>query len=137
MSHNIQSSCMLITLLYIIFIQSTSSGVFVFSVLQLPQIHLFRNSNAERESDRRMATEHIVHTADEYNVELLPSDHDAPPLESSWRLSLDAFQLPSSPSSTGRHDGCTRFSRYFRTPSKIPSSCFRDLCSIHFGVNCV
>jgi cation diffusion facilitator family transporter len=63
-----------------------------------------------------MATEHITRTGDEYNVELLPSDDDAPPLESSWRLNLDAFQLPSS--TGGRHDGRTRFSRYFRTPRK-------------------
>jgi len=68
-------------------------------------------------SDRIMATEHITRTGDEYNVELLPSDDDAPPLESSWRLNLDAFQLPSS--TGGRHDGRTRFSRYFRTPSNF------------------
>ncbi|KAF3569681.1 hypothetical protein F2Q69_00063265 [Brassica cretica] len=66
-----------------------------------------------------MATEHITRKADEYSVELLPSDDDAPPpLSSSWRLSLDTFRLPSSLSSTGRHDGRTRFSRYFRTPRK-------------------
>ncbi|CDY72589.1 BnaC08g49580D [Brassica napus] len=67
-----------------------------------------------------MATEHITRKADEYSVELLPSDDDAPPpLSSSWRLSLDTFRLPSSLSSTGRHDGRTRFSRYFRTPSEL------------------
>lgn len=73
-----------------------------------------------------MATEHIVRTKDEYNVELLPSDDDAPPLQSSWRLNLEAFQLPSSPPSStgGRHDARTRFSRYFRTPSKTPSIMF-------------
>ncbi|KAJ0257140.1 Metal tolerance protein 9 [Hirschfeldia incana] len=68
-----------------------------------------------------MAKEHIIHTSDQCNVELLPSDDDAPPpppLSSSWRLSLDTFQLPSSPPSTGRHDVRTRFSRYFRTPRK-------------------
>ncbi|XP_006416829.2 metal tolerance protein 10 [Eutrema salsugineum] len=65
-----------------------------------------------------MATEHIVRTGDEYNVELLPSDDDAPPLQSSWRLSLETFRLPSSPSSSGRHDVRTRFSHYFRTPRK-------------------
>ncbi|CDY70633.1 BnaAnng34460D [Brassica napus] len=67
-----------------------------------------------------MATEHITRKADEYSVELLPSDDDAPPpLSSSWRLSLETFRLPSSLSSTGRHDGRTRFSRYFRTPSEL------------------
>ncbi|KAF2546085.1 hypothetical protein F2Q70_00020027 [Brassica cretica] len=66
-----------------------------------------------------MATEHIIRTSDQYNVELLASDEDAPPLSSSWRLSLDTFRLPSSSSSTGRHDGRTRFFRYFRTPSEF------------------
>ncbi|CAH8321391.1 unnamed protein product [Eruca vesicaria subsp. sativa] len=67
-----------------------------------------------------MATEHITNKADEYSVELLPSDDDAPPppLSSSWRLSLETFRLPSSLSSTGRHDTRTRFSRCFRTPKK-------------------
>lgn len=79
----------------------------------------FSKSPTQRESDRRMATEHITRTSDQYNVELLPSDEDAPPLSSSWRLSLDTFRLPSSPSSTGHHDVRTRFSRYFRTPSEF------------------
>lgn len=95
---------------------------------------IWKNSD---QSDWRMATEHITSKADEYSVELLPTDDDAPPppLSTSWRLSLETFRLPSS---TGRHDGRTRFSRYFRTPSEFCSSCFsfflcsRDLCSFSF-----
>lgn len=134
------ATCILLTSLYFL-IQATS---FVFSLSQLPRNHFFflffcllSKIVRQRESDRRMATDHITRTADQYNVELLPSDDDAPPpLSSSWRLSLDTFRLPSS---TGRHDGRTRFSRYFRTPSEFfCSSLFfvpRDLRLIVFHVD--
>ncbi|XP_010537810.1 PREDICTED: metal tolerance protein 9-like [Tarenaya hassleriana] len=75
------------------------------------------NSNAQRERERSaMATEDLRRSGAAYcDAELLPQDDDAPPSPSSWRLNLETFRLPSSPSPGGRHNRLTRISRILRT----------------------